>query len=260
MTAELPQGSCTLVGAGPGDPELLTLKAHKALQRATVLLVDDLVSDAVVACANHRARIIHVGKRSGCTTTPQSFVEKLMITAVREGEQVVRLKGGDPCMFGRSGEEIQHLREAGIEVAVINGIPLGLAAATAMGTPLTYRADAQGLLVITEHARAGGRAPDWSQLASTAYTEHLTLLVHMRAENLKKIQHGLMQGLPAQTPAALVQSASLPAQRHVLSALDDLHTTALQNEISGRCVMIVGEVLRGLQSLENIGPALACHA
>ena len=96
-------GSCTLVGAGPGDPELLTIKALKAIQAATVLLVDDLVSDAIVAHASPRARIVHVGKRGGCKSTPQAFIEKLMLMAVNEGENVVRLKGGDPFIFGRGG-------------------------------------------------------------------------------------------------------------------------------------------------------------
>jgi uroporphyrin-III C-methyltransferase len=121
-------GTVTLVGAGPGDPELLTLKAVKAIQAATVLLVDDLVNDAVVALARPGARIVHVGKRGGCKSTPQAFIEKLMVMAAREGENVVRLKGGDPFIFGRGGEEVEHLRAAGIEVQVVNGITAGLAA------------------------------------------------------------------------------------------------------------------------------------
>ncbi len=118
-------GRCTLVGAGPGDPELLTIKALKAIQSATVLLVDDLVSDEIVAMAQPGARVIHVGKRGGCKSTPQSFIERLMIMAVREGEHVVRLKGGDPFIFGRGGEEVEHLAQAGIHVEVVNGITSG---------------------------------------------------------------------------------------------------------------------------------------
>ena len=102
-------GTCTLVGAGPGDPELLTLKAVKAIQAASVLFVDDLVNDAVLNHASPTARIVHVGKRGGCKSTPQAFSEKLMISAVNEGETVVRLKGGDPFIFGRGGEEVEHL-------------------------------------------------------------------------------------------------------------------------------------------------------
>ena len=107
-------GPVTLVGAGPGDPELLTLKALKAIQNATVLLVDDLVNEAIVAFAAPTARVIYVGKRGGCQSTPQSFIEKLMVTAALEGETVVRLKGGDPFIFGRGGEEVEALQAAGV--------------------------------------------------------------------------------------------------------------------------------------------------
>jgi precorrin-4 methylase len=119
-------GQVTLVGAGPGDPELLTIKALKAIQAATVLMVDDLVNEAIVAYASPEARIVHVGKRGGCKSTPQSFIEKLMVTAALEGENVVRLKGGDPFIFGRGGEEVENLQAAGIRVSVINGIKLKL--------------------------------------------------------------------------------------------------------------------------------------
>ena len=106
-------GRCTLVGAGPGDPELLTLKAVRAIESATVLLVDDLVSEAIIALAPRSARVVRVGKRGGCKSTPQAFIETLMLMAVHEGEHVVRLKGGDPFIFGRGGEEAEHLRAAG---------------------------------------------------------------------------------------------------------------------------------------------------
>ena len=119
---QLALGTCTLVGAGPGDPELLTIKAVNAIKSATLLLVDDLVNDAVLAYASPTARIVHVGKRGGCKSTPQAFIDKLMINAVHEGERVVRLKGGDPFIFGRGGEEVEHLREAGIDAVAIGFI------------------------------------------------------------------------------------------------------------------------------------------
>jgi uroporphyrin-III C-methyltransferase len=120
----------TLVGAGPGDPELLTLKALRAIRRATVLLVDDLVGEGVLRHARRSARIVPVGKRGGCRSTPQDFIERLMITEAQRGERVVRLKGGDPFVFGRGGEEAEHLRAAGLHVEVVNGITAGLAACT----------------------------------------------------------------------------------------------------------------------------------
>jgi uroporphyrin-III C-methyltransferase len=148
-------GTVSLVGAGPGDPELLTIKAAKAIAAATVLLVDDLVSPAIVALAPPGARVIHVGKRGGCKSTPQAFIEKLMVMAAREGETVVRLKGGDPFIFGRGGEEVEHLRAQGITVQVINGITAGLAGITSLGAPLTHREHAHGVLFITGHVRPG---------------------------------------------------------------------------------------------------------
>src|SRR4051812_12967505 len=153
-------GKVTLVGAGPGDPDLLTLKALKAIQAATVLLVDDLVSPEVVAHAPKSARIVYVGKRGGCRSTPQAFIEKLMLMAAREGENVVRLKGGDPFIFGRGGEEVEHLRASGVQVEVVNGITSGLAAATGLGVPLTHRDHAQGVIFLTGHAQNGALLAD----------------------------------------------------------------------------------------------------
>ncbi|MCX7258246.1 MAG: uroporphyrinogen-III C-methyltransferase, partial [Polaromonas sp.] len=172
-------GSVTLVGAGPGDPELLTLKALKAIQRATVLFVDDLVSEEIVAFAPPQARIVRVGKRGGCKSTPQEFIQKLMVIAAREGQTVVRLKGGDPFIFGRGGEEVEHLREAGIEVKVINGITAGLAAVTSLGVPLTHREHAHGVVFVTGHAKPGDRGTDWPALAATAHSARLTLVIYM---------------------------------------------------------------------------------
>ena len=178
-TPHLGIGRCTLVGAGPGDPELLTLKALKAIQAATVLLVDDLVSDAIVQHAAPTARIVHVGKRGGCKSTPQAFIEKLMVMAVNEGENVVRLKGGDPFIFGRGGEEVEHLRAAGIDVQVINGITAGLAGLTSLGAPLTHREHAHGVVFITGHAKPGDAGTDWALLARTAREAKLTLVIYM---------------------------------------------------------------------------------
>ena len=143
-----------LVGAGPGDPELLTLKALRVLRQATVILVDDLVGEAVLetalADAPVQPRLVRVGKRGGCASTPQEFIEKLMVREALAGERVVRLKGGDPLVFGRAGEEIAALRAAGLEVEIVNGITSGLAAAGSAGIGWTdRRAGAQGVLLVT---------------------------------------------------------------------------------------------------------------
>jgi uroporphyrin-III C-methyltransferase len=239
-------GKVTLVGAGPGDPELLTLKALKAIQAATVLLVDDLVSPEVVAHAAPGARIVHVGKRGGCKSTPQAFIEKLMLMAAREGENVVRLKGGDPFIFGRGGEEMDHLRAAGIPVEIVNGITSGLAAATALGVPLTHRDHAQGVIFLTGHAQKGASLPDWRMLAATAREARLTLVIYMGVSSASHIQDDLLTGLPAATPVAIVQRASQPDQRHAVTTLGVMAATIAAEGLASPSVIVVGDVVRGV--------------
>lgn len=237
-------GKVTLVGAGPGDPDLLTVKAARAIAQASLLLVDDLVSDAIVALARPGARIVHVGKRGGCRSTPQAFIEKLMLTAARDGETVVRLKGGDPFIFGRGGEEVEHLRAAGIAVDVVSGITSGLAAATAIGVPLTHRDHAQGVVFITGHAKRGGTPTDWRALAATARDAHLTLVIYMGVSGAQQLQDGLLTGLPAHTAVAVVQNASLPTQRSCVTELGRLARTLTAEQIASPAIIVVGEVAR----------------
>lgn len=245
-TPPRPMGTCTLVGAGPGDPELLTLKALKAIQDATLLLVDDLVSDAIVAFAAPSARVVYVGKRGGCQSTPQAFIEKLMVSAVQDGERVVRLKGGDPFIFGRGGEEMAHLEAAGINVGVVNGITAGLAAVTALGVPLTHREHAHGVVFVTGHAKPGDAGTDWPALAATARQARLTLVIYMGVSSAARIQQALLQGLPSQTPVAIIQHASLPEQRHAVCTLAELHYTLTAAQLGSPSVIVVGDVLQGL--------------
>ena len=247
------RGSCTLVGAGPGDPELLTLKALKAIQTATVLLVDDLVNPAIVAYAAPTARIVHVGKRGGCKSTPQAFIEKLIIMAVREGETVVRLKGGDPLIFGRGGEEMAHLQAAGIPVTVVNGITAGLAAATTLGIPLTHRESAHGVVFVTGHAGDSASGTDWQTLAAMACSAKLTLVIYMGVSKAQTIQDGLLAGLPGSTPVAVVQSASLAQQRHMLCTLAELQHTMASEQFGSPSVIVVGNVLQGLALAQQAG-------
>jgi uroporphyrin-III C-methyltransferase len=243
-------GKVTLVGAGPGDPELLTIKAVRAIRRATVLLVDDLVGDDVLRYARQSARRVHVGKRGGCASTPQDFIERLMIAEAQRGERVVRLKGGDPFVFGRGGEEAEHLRAAGVEVQIVNGITSGLAAATALGVPWTHRDHARGVMLVTGHAREGGAAPHWPTLGAAA-AQGLTLVVYMGVSQLESIAAGLADALPARTPAALVQAATTPQERQLLSTLGALVADARASAIGSPAVLIVGDVLRGCAALAN---------
>jgi uroporphyrin-III C-methyltransferase len=238
----------TLVGAGPGDPELLTLKALKAIQAATVLLVDDLVSPEIVAFASPSARVVYVGKRGGCKSTPQAFIEKLMVMAAREGENVVRLKGGDPFIFGRGGEEVEHLAQAGVRVEVVNGITSGLAAVTSLGVPLTHREHAHGVVFVTGHAHPGSSGADWRSLAIAARDVRLTLVIYMGVSGASRIQAELLTALPASTPVAVVQRASLPDQRHAVTTLGQLDATIAREQLASPSVIVVGDVIRGVRA------------
>lgn len=259
-------GTCTLVGAGPGDPELLTLKAVKAIQAATVLLVDDLVNEAILQHASPSARIVYVGKRGGCKSTPQAFIEKLMINAVQDGETVVRLKGGDPFIFGRGGEEVEHLRALGIEVNVINGITSGLAAISSLGAPLTHREHAHGVVFVTGHAKPGDKGTDWRQLAATARDAKLTLVIYMGVSGADMIQTELLTGLPPHTPVAIIENASLPHQRQALTQLDQLTHTLQTTGLKSPSVLVVGDVVQACAQIfqtdqnQQTAPTLPLHA
>ena len=249
MTVNINSGQCTLVGAGPGDPELLTLKALKAIQAATVLFVDDLVNPEIVAFAKATARIVYVGKRGGCKSTPQAFIQKLMVMAVKEGDNVVRLKGGDPFIFGRGGEEIEALHAAGVDVTVINGITSGLAAMTSLGVPLTHRDHAHGAVFVTGHAKPGDEGTDWALLATTAARAKLTLVIYMGVAASKHIQNGLLRGLSPSTPVAIIQNASLAITRHAVTTLAKLHATIESEQLQSPSVIVVGDVLQGLAAV-----------
>jgi uroporphyrin-III C-methyltransferase len=273
--ASLPaQGKVYLVGAGPGDPELLTLKAVRVIASASVLLVDDLVNPAVLAYAASKARIIHVGKRGGCASTPQAFIEKLMLAEAKAGETVVRLKGGDPFIFGRGGEELESLRAQGVTVEVVNGITAGLAALSSLGVPLTHRDHAHGVVFITGHAKAEntasaqhresassadqdassqslsqGSALNWHALGQAALHAKLTLIIYMGLGQCASIQHSLLQSLPAHTPVAAIQNASLPTQKQCVGTLGQLQQDIAAAGLASPCIIVVGDVLKGLAAL-----------
>jgi len=251
-------GSVSLVGAGPGDPDLLTIKAVRAIRRATVLLVDDLVGDGVLRYARKCARIVHVGKRGGCASTPQAFIERLMIAEAQRGEHVVRLKGGDPFVFGRGGEEVEHLRAAGVNVTVVNGITAGLAATAALGVPWTHRDHARGVMLVTGHAKEGGQVPHWPTLGAAA-AQGMTLVVYMGVAQLDAIVAGLAAALPLHTPAALVQDASLPHERRLVSTLLRIAAQARAEHIASPAVLIIGDVLCAV-SLPRVQTTLARSA
>jgi uroporphyrin-III C-methyltransferase len=229
-----------LIGAGPGDPELLTLKAVNRLREAEVVLIDDLVNPAVLDHCQRHVRVCHVGKRGGCASTPQEFIERLMIRESRSGARVVRLKGGDCTLFARCGEEVTALRDAGIEVELINGISSAQAAAAAVGVSLTHRDFSQGVVFVTAHSRIAGAPPPWAELARSG----LTLAFFMGVREAGTIQKQLLAaGLPSQTPVAIIENASLANQRVVTGTIIQLTALIAVNKIQSPAQILVGQAL-----------------
>lgn len=229
----------TLIGAGPGDPELLTIKAVKALQRASVALVDDLVHPGVLEHLPSNARVIPVGKRGGCVSTPQAFIHQLMVREAMAGERVVRIKGGDPFVFGRGGEECEALRAAGLQVDVVSGLTAGIAGPAAAGIPVTDRRCASGVALVTGHAREGGQGPDWAALARSG----LTIVVYMGVSRADDVTRSLLDaGMAPSTPVAAISAAHTPQQRVLRCALDELAKRLREAALASPAVLVIGAV------------------
>lgn len=230
-----------LVGAGPGDPDLLTIKAVKAIAAADVVLLDDLVNREVLQHARPGVRVIEVGKRGGCQSTSQEFIERMMVAEARAGHCVVRLKGGDPFIFGRGGEECATLRAAGIAVEVVNGISSGLAAPSSIGVPLTHRQHSQGAVFITGHGKTAEHNPDWATLAKL----ELTLVIYMGVARCAEIQAALLAGgKRADTPVAVVQSATGAAQAQLITTLGQLPAALAASGLGSPSIIVIGDVVR----------------
>jgi len=227
-----------LIGAGPGDVELMTLKATRALAQADVILVDDLVNPDVLQFARADASIVYVGKRGGHPSTPQEGIVAQMLDHLHAGRSVARLKGGDPFVFGRGGEEQQALHAAGIEVEIVSGITAGIAAPAAIGIPVTHRDHAQGVIFVTGHG-AGSSEPDWGALAAT----HMTLVIYMGMRRLNDIVGALLAaGMRADTPCAAIESATRPEQRHALSTLGKFADAVARAGLGSPAIVVIGGV------------------
>jgi uroporphyrin-III C-methyltransferase / precorrin-2 dehydrogenase / sirohydrochlorin ferrochelatase len=236
------RGRASLVGAGPGDPELLTLKALRVLKRADVILYDKLANPAVLELARRDARRIDVGKRCGRHPMSQAAINRLLIEQARAGAYVVRLKGGDPSLFARGGEELESLRAAGIEVEIVPGVSAAFAAAASLAVPLTHRGIARSLHLVTGHGAdaEGLPAHDWRALAGAGGT----IAVYMGSRTLPELARRLLEaGLPAATPAVAVESASLPAERRVTATLGTIAELVAGAEFEGPTLVLIGEVL-----------------
>lgn len=236
--AELRRGHVTLVGAGPGDPGLLTLAGLRALQQADVVLHDRLVSPEVLGLARRDADLVEVGKTGGGPSTPQERIHELLIAQARAGRRVVRLKGGDPCVFGRGGEEVAALRAAGIEVDVVPGVTTALALIGA-GIPLTHRGIAAGVRLVTAQRAADGTEPEWESWARTRDT----LVVYMGSTAVEALRAQLLRhGRDPRTPVAIVEQVSLPGQRVLRGTLDAIGTLISGNGVGSPSILVIGEV------------------
>ncbi|HUO80571.1 MAG TPA: siroheme synthase CysG [Steroidobacteraceae bacterium] len=233
------RGSVALVGAGPGDPGLLTLAALRALQSADVVLHDRLVSPPVLALARREAELIEVGKSGGGHSTGQAEIHRLLAEHARRGRRVVRLKGGDPMIFGRGGEELEYLRRAGIRYEVVPGVTAALACAAYAGIPLTHREHSASVRFVTAHCRESVDATDWRALAAGRET----LAVYMGLGTLPLLCRELQRhGRSGATPVAFVENGSRPEQRVLLGTLDSIEALAAGHGLRSPALLIVGAV------------------
>ena len=234
-------GLVALIGAGPGDPELLTLKGLRLLQEADAVLYDNLVNEQILDFARRDAERIYVGKRQRYAGVRQAAINELLAERALGGQRVVRLKGGDPFIFGRGGEEVETLAARGIDCVVVPGITAALGAASTAGIPLTHRDLAQSVRFVTGHRVNDQVNLDWPELVNP----HQTLVVYMGLLGLAEIVEKLIaQGMNPQTPALLVERATLPEQRQIQAPLRDLPAAVEAAEVSGPTLIIIGEVVK----------------
>lgn len=247
-------GRVYLVGAGPGDPELLTLRAARLLARADVLVYDNLVSDGVLALANPRAERIYAGKRRNEHTLRQEQINALLVQLAREGKRVVRLKGGDPFVFGRGGEEMQELAAHGVDFEVVPGITAACGVASYAGIPLTHRDHAQVAMFVTGHLKEGSVADlDWDALVRP----NQTVVIYMGLNALPDICRQLMaHGAPSTRPIAAVQHGTLATQQVLTGTLADLPAKVATSGFTSPSLLIVGDVVKLHGSLHWFDPAL----
>ena len=233
-------GRVALVGAGPGDAELITLKGARLLRQADAVVYDNLVGQGILELARPDAERVFVGKKAGHHTLPQEDICRLLVDLARAGKFVVRLKGGDPFVFGRGGEEIEALQAAGIPVEIVPGVTAALGAAAAFGFPLTHRDHAQSCVFVTGHLKDHSVELDWPTLARPGQT----LVIYMGVTGLDIISARLQAaGLPGDTPAALVYRATWPNQKIHRGTLATLPAVASDNQVKPPTLIVIGSVV-----------------
>jgi uroporphyrin-III C-methyltransferase len=246
-------GTVYLVGAGPGDPELVTVKARRLLDEADVVFHDALVGDGLIESIPATRRVEHVGKRADGERTPQAEINERMVRAATAGDDVVRLKGGDPCVFARGGEEAEHLARHGVAFEVVPGITSAVAAPDVAGIPATHRDHASSLTVVTGHEdpSKADSALDWGAL-STLVDAGGTLVILMGVGRLPDNVAALRSGpAGADTPVAMVERATLPGERVVTGTLDTIVARADEAAIDPPAVTVVGDVVGVRETVEH---------
>lgn len=235
------RGVVHLVGAGPGDPELLTLRAHRLLQKADVVVYDRLVAPEILACARPDARVIYAGKAKGRHSHSQDEINALLVNHAAQGRTVVRLKGGDPFVFGRGGEELTYLRARGVTVSVVPGITAATGCAAAAGIPLTHRDLATAATFVTGHGQDGEPDLDWAALVASRQT----LVIYMGVSTAGRISAQLVaHGMAPAMPVAIVENGTRPQQKVVTGTVAGLGALVADHGIVGPALIIVGEVVR----------------
>lgn len=239
-TSRFDRGEVYLVGAGPGDPDLLTFRALRLLQQADVIVYDRLVSEEILDMARRDADLVYVGKERDKHTLPQEDINHMLARIAKKGKRVLRLKGGDPFIFGRGGEEIETLMEEGVEFQVVPGITAATGAASYAGIPLTHRQYAQAVVFVTGHLKDGSMNLNWKALAQP----NQTVVVYMGLLGLATLCEQLQaHGMPAQTPIALVQQATTNNQQVIISDLQQMPETVKGYDVKPPTLIIVGDVV-----------------
>lgn len=233
-------GHVYVVGAGPGDPELLTIKAHRLLSLADAVVYDNLVSREILALVPTNAEVIYAGKKRGNHALPQEQLNLLLVSLAKQYRHVVRLKGGDPYIFGRGGEEAEVLASHGVPFEVVPGITAANGVASYAGIPLTHREYSQACVFVTGHLKDGSMDLDWAALARPRQT----VVIYMGLLGLEKVCHQMMaHGLPADWPAAMVQQGTTPTQKTVTGTLASLPELALRAKLKAPTLIIIGRVV-----------------
>ena len=250
-------GSVAIVGAGPGDPELLTLRAFRLLERADVVIHDRLVGPAVLDLARRDASFVLVGKERGRHSVPQERINQLIAEHAEAGRRVVRVKGGDPFMFGRGGEELDYLRDRGIAVEIVPGITAAAGCGAAIGVPLTHRDHAQAVTFVTGEGKHGPADVNWQALAASDHT----VGVYMGVAQAGRIADRLIaHGRAPSTPVAVVENGTLPEQRVVRGSLGDLGRLMRDHDVKAPAFVIIGIVAAFSNAQEQTGDGAPTYA